>query len=224
LTHSLNQHVPQYCGSCWAHGALSSLADRIKIARKASGDDINLSVQFILNCGGEIAGSCHGGSHSGVYELIKKVGQVPYDTCQPYLACSSDSNEGFCPHVRNDTTCSPVNICRTCGAVMARWWGWCSEIDMFPNATIAEYGTYKESRDDDMVHKIMTEIYARGPVSAAVNAGPLHDYPGGIYSSEGESKGTTHIVSIVGWGTNEDGVKFWIVRNSWGAYWGEMGT
>jgi cathepsin X len=61
LTKSLNQHIPQYCGSCWAHGALSSLGDRIKIARDAQGDDINLSIQFILNCGTETAGSCHGG-------------------------------------------------------------------------------------------------------------------------------------------------------------------
>ena len=56
LTKSLNQHIPQYCGSCWAHGALSSLGDRIKIARNAAGDDINLSIQFILNCGTEMAG------------------------------------------------------------------------------------------------------------------------------------------------------------------------
>jgi len=35
----------------WAHGALSALADRIKIARNAVGDDINLSIQWVLNCG-----------------------------------------------------------------------------------------------------------------------------------------------------------------------------
>ena len=122
LTRSMNQHVPQYCGSCWAFGALSSLADRIKIARASSSsssgspattDDIHLSVQYILNCGGSVAGSCHGGSHTGVYQFIQQhSGYVPYETCMPYLACSAESNQGFCPHV--DTSCSPRNICRTC--------------------------------------------------------------------------------------------------------------
>jgi len=51
-----NQHIPIYCGSCWAHGAISSLEDRIKIARKAASPDIKLSIQMILNCGTEIAG------------------------------------------------------------------------------------------------------------------------------------------------------------------------
>jgi cathepsin X len=80
LTHSLNQHIPQYCGSCWAHGALSALSDRIKIAREGLGDEINLSIQYILNCAGDVAGSCHGGSHTGVYEFAQKNGFIPYDS------------------------------------------------------------------------------------------------------------------------------------------------
>ena len=66
--------------SCWAHGAVSSLQDRIKIARKGEGHDINLSIQYILNCGGGTAGSCHGGYHTGVFELIQQTGFIPFDT------------------------------------------------------------------------------------------------------------------------------------------------
>lgn len=102
----------RFYDSCWAHGALSALADRVKISRNGKGDDINLSIQFILNCASDIAGSCHGGSATGVYEFVKKAGFVPFDTCQPYIACSAESDEGFCKNV--DTTCSPENVCRTC--------------------------------------------------------------------------------------------------------------
>ena len=56
-TASRDQHIPQYCGSCWAHGAVSALQVRIKIARGAQGPDVQLSIQHMLNCGN--AGSCH---------------------------------------------------------------------------------------------------------------------------------------------------------------------
>ena len=76
LTKSMNQHLPTYCGSCWAMAAVTTLADRIKIIRmiyysdeeEEEEDDVDgffpdvaLSAQFVLNCGGEIAGSCKGG-------------------------------------------------------------------------------------------------------------------------------------------------------------------
>ena len=144
---------------------------------------------------------------------------MPYDTCQPYMniACSDESMEGFCPHI--DTTCKKSNICRTCDT-FSLFGGKCTEIDYFPNATVAEYGRV----DYGDVDKIMAEIYARGPVAATINAEPILDYVGGVFRETSFSQETNHIVSIVGWGMDEEtGTKHWIVRNSWGAYWGEMG-
>jgi len=213
LTKMLNQHLPQYCGSCWAHGTLSSLADRIKIARRAKGVDINLSIQFILNCGAGIAGSCHGGSHSGTYDFIKRKGYVPFDTCNQYLACSSESEEGFCPQIRKQTQCDALQTCKTCPTFGKK----CVPLDFFPNATVAEYGVVRG------IDKIKAEVFSRGPVACAINADPIDNYQGGVVDVPTASTISNHIVAITGWGQEESGKNYWIVRNSWGAYWGEEG-
>jgi cathepsin L len=63
-----------------------------------------------------------------------------------------------------------------------------------------------------------------GPVSVAIEADQIvfQEYKGGIIKDV--SCGTTldHGVLVVGYG-EEDGVKYWLVKNSWGEDWGENG-
>jgi cathepsin X len=47
-------------------------------------------------------------------------------------------------------------------------------------------------------------------------------YTGGIFEDTTGDIAVTHIISVVGFGV-EDGVKYWIARNSWGTWWGESG-
>ena len=213
-TRSRNQHIPQYCGSCWAHGSVSALGDRIKIARGAKGIDIDLSVQHVLNCGN--VGSCHGGSVIGTYQWISKAttrtgSGISYETSNPYLACSSESRQGICPHA--DWSCSAINVARTCSTFPPR--GECSPLMSYPNATVREYGSVSGAS------KMQAEIYNRGPIACGIDASPILNYTTGIATDEGDM--VDHVVSVTGWGNDASKGSYWIVRNSWGEYWGEMG-
>jgi len=217
-TRSRNQHIPQYCGSCWAHGAVSALGDRVKIARKAAAVDIDLSVQHILNCAN--VGSCYGGSVDGPYQWLERISSqtgagISYETSNPYLACSDDVNYGIC--TAGDFTCNALNVARTCNTFPESG-GKCVAITKYPNVTISDYGSISGA---DAMQK---EIYARGPISCGVDAEPLVEYTGGIVTDADPSGYVNHVVSIVGWGYDAaSSAQYWIMRNNWGEYWGNMG-
>ena len=88
LTNLRNQHVPSYCGSCWAHAATSAMSDRIKIARKAAWPDINIAPQVLISCSGD--DGCHGGEAYNAFEWMHS-NEITDETCSIYRARGHDN-------------------------------------------------------------------------------------------------------------------------------------
>jgi len=70
-------------------------------------------------------------------------------------------------------------------------------------------------------------LFANGPLSIAVNAEPFQFYSGGILTptkSSCDPEALDHGVTLVGYGVDAKTKKqYWIIKNSWGANWGEKG-
>lgn len=70
---------------------------------------------------------------------------------------------------------------------------------------------------------IQAAIEAAGPVETGFTVyEDFMAYTGGVYSHEAGSALGGHAVAITGWGS-EDGVDYWLVKNSWSTFWGEDG-
>mmetsp|Transcript_24046 Transcript_24046/g.50133 ORF Transcript_24046/g.50133 Transcript_24046/m.50133 type:complete len:561 (-) Transcript_24046:114-1796(-) len=245
LTKNLNQHIPQYCGSCWAHGSMSTLADRVKLGRNSiggtelDGPELNPSIQAMIACGKDVAGSCDGGSAFGAWTWTKDVGGIPVDTCLAYAAT-------------NDYECKdPKDMCRNCMGKVAEPKGpedyFCYAVSEEHEQTVpcfedeCKTHPYKTLGVKDMgvvcegsvnstkaEHKenealMMLEIATRGPITCELDAGPMMSYTSGVLKGAGPRENRDHIIEVTGWGETEDGEEYWEIRNSWGEYWGEDG-
>lgn len=62
------------------------------------------------------------------------------------------------------------------------------------------------------------------PVSVSIDAAslPFRFYGSGVFTGKCSTV-TNHGVTVVGYGETEEGIKYWLVKNSWGTSWGENG-
>ena len=66
-------------------------------------------------------------------------------------------------------------------------------------------------------------VYEHGAVVGSVRVeGPLNNYKGGVFAGCPPSSRTDHAIAVVGYGT-ANGQDYWLIKNSWGPYWGENG-
>jgi cathepsin X len=145
LTNMRNQHIPSYCGSCWAHATTSALSDRIKIARKAAWPDVNISPQVLISCDLH-DGGCHGGWPQQAYAWMH-FNEVTDETCSIYEARGHD----------NGRTCSAMSKCRNCDPYKP-----CFIPETYNVYNVDEFGSF--SGEEAM----MQEIFQRGPISYTV--------------------------------------------------------
>ncbi|KAK7262620.1 hypothetical protein RJT34_30195 [Clitoria ternatea] len=72
--------------------------------------------------------------------------------------------------------------------------------------------------------KRLLKAVANQPVSVTIDADEdvFQFYSSGVFTS-GCGNDTNHSVTVVGYGKDGDGTKYWLVKNSWGSEWGEKG-
>lgn len=241
-TPSHNQHQPnQYCGACWVFGSLSTIDDRLKV-QNPNGWTFQSAHQALINCGPHYEAGCNGGEANEAYQWIH-INGIPDTGCINYQAKNMPCDElGLCQD------CMPVWGQPT-GQCAGKPEGTYSIaiVEQYSNISI---GASSEQRNPryikEQVKRMKAEIRARGPIACGIDAGPiikytpLHPWDGSLpyepfvwsYDLVGnkcdQGDGNVedcldHQIEVVGWDVDENGMEYWLVRNSWGTWWGENG-
>ncbi|KAG8227420.1 hypothetical protein J437_LFUL000429 [Ladona fulva] len=180
------------CGSCFAFASAAMMEARIRIKTNNEKQPV-FSTQDIVSCTAYAQG-CSGGF---AYLIAGKYGM-------DYGLVEEDYN----PYQGIDTACTTPKDA--------------------PRHYTAEYsyvgGYYGGSNEENM----MLALVENGPVAVGFMVYPdFKQYSGGVYQYTGLSSRfnpfviVNHAVLVVGYGVEaETGMKYWIVKNSWGDGWG----
>eukprot|EP00931_Biecheleriopsis_adriatica_P101696 TRINITY_DN76781_c0_g1_i1.p1 TRINITY_DN76781_c0_g1~~TRINITY_DN76781_c0_g1_i1.p1 ORF type:complete len:506 (+),score=69.13 TRINITY_DN76781_c0_g1_i1:65-1582(+) len=228
------------CGNCYIFATLSTLSDRIKILRKGAYPDVTLSRQAVLSClpngtDGEVYG-CSGGDPYVIHQYLYN-NKIPDATCLRFT-----NKETTCPAGGAMELCEfcmgpalPKNLPKNFSMHDSKF----STVPCFhvpskayPGYGVSDYGQLP--LNDELA--MMKEIYENGPITCSLVADDPFTYTGqylsnpgviheGVYISQTNfsQDEVNHIMEVTGWGETASGRKYWVLRNSWGTAWANMG-
>jgi C1A family cysteine protease len=192
------------CGSCWAFGTIGVMEAAVA---KSGGGLTDLSEQYLISCNTE-GWSCRGGwdSHEYNYDVLGKnqteAGAVS-ESDMPYTATNGSCNTALDHPYKLDG------------------WGFVGDLNEHNySTTIPTYDQLKNA------------IYTYGPITAGVCVGSAFgSYSNGLFTKDEKSTcyygvegygfySPNHMIVIVGWNDADQSL---ILRNSWGASWGDGG-
>ena len=193
------------CGSCYAFAAIANIESRILIdtnttapvnSSENNAKECNWRELNSYGCPAQCWGSCDGGNYRMLASLFSRKGLV-LESDDPYVAVDVACNSS-CPY----------------------------------NKTLLDWRIISTGSVPD-TNVLKNYIMTYGPVYTTLYADSGQGFNsgyGGSYTFNYTSSGTNHAVLIVGWsnslppdqqtGLPGDG---WIVKNSWGAGWGDNG-
>lgn len=202
-----NAYLQGPCGSCYTIASIAALESRLRIITRNE-DQTIFSKQFPISCSFYTEG-CGGGYPILVGKFSSEFELIP-ESCFPYTG-KNEACQNVCDYSKNKK-----------------------------KYTVSKYGYigkfYGNASEADMIK----ELRARGPIPSSIQIpSGFSIYSNGIFSiSDVKStnafskltlfdqnikwQSVDHSITIVGYG-EENGIKYWVVLNSWGEKWGDKG-
>jgi len=185
------------CGACWAFSSTGSIEAAWAIATKGK-QVLALSEQQLVDCDPLDLG-CSGGLPERTFTYLER---APMCTAGTYKYTSGETKT--------------AGKCQKDNCMVAIVQG---GIIGFTVVTSANVGFSLDSLMSAVAQQPVTASIAGGDVHFQLySGGVLHDIPGKTPCSDD----TDHSVLLVGYG-KQDGLDYWLIKNSWGSDWGEKG-
>lgn len=204
------------CGSCWAVTAATVLQAHAEIQGKSrdfSAQELVNCVANVKRCGG--SGGCDGATVELAFDWVMRNGlssttQVPYRGYDQQ--CSSPRRVGA-SFVEGDS--SYVDGLAEPGVKLA----------MYAQYPPLEFGMQGWERlPENQYEPLLRAVAFRGPVAVGSSASAWDSYESGVFDHCPKDAEIDHAITLVGYGEDARlGVKYWIIQNSWGPWWGEAG-